>query len=457
MQKNKPQSAPPKNTSSNNEYLGFLNGHENGKQSAQRNQRRQQFRKANPIPPLNTGMSGTMITSPDKPSITVQPTNITQNIALPVDIQEKINRWRENRTKQDLSSTRSSVRSSNSSSSMPIQVTQVRGRLSPQQQQPKSSPPAFYANGIDDIKTLITKEENKNEDEVPTDVPQTNSIQVQLKGISLFDPQQQEILRGQVDFEVKRVLDQLKKERPELSNQADIMNAVAQKTRSFEESLQQFNIREQRLLDMIDQMNVKIKAVQSNVDNTKSENGGQFITENVMKSWVSFFLSEQMANVKTGDIRKNTAERLGIKESSTVMESLDFLGFFSDEPLNYTETSPFEITSDRMIDRMMLSEHERDVVLLQHIILASYPDGRREVIKSSMVDYGSPSSNTAIARTVALPAAIAAKLLLENKIMLSGVYRPVVPQIYIPVLNELKSLGIEMNEEYGLAESEMIS
>ena len=122
----------------------------------------------------------------------------------------------------------------------------------------------------------------------------------------------------------------------------------------------------------------------------------------------------------------------------------------------HKETTPFEITSDRMIDRMMLNDDEKDMVLLQHIILASYPNGTKEVIKSSMIDFGSPSTNTAIARTVALPAAIAARLILENKIMLNGVYRPVVPQIYIPVLNELKTLGIAMNEEYELPESEMI-
>jgi saccharopine dehydrogenase-like NADP-dependent oxidoreductase len=109
-----------------------------------------------------------------------------------------------------------------------------------------------------------------------------------------------------------------------------------------------------------------------------------------------------------------------------------------------------------MIDRMMLSENEKDIVLLQHLMLASYPNGTKEVIRSSMIDSGSPSSSTAVARTVALPAAIAARLILENKIMLNGVYRPVVPHIYTPVLNELKSLGIAMNEEYELPESEMI-
>ena len=167
------------------------------------------------------------------------------------------------------------------------------------------------------------------------------------------------------------------------------------------------------------------------------------------------FIAER-AGVGKEDLRKNLSAKLGIAESSTAMKSLEYLGFFEEEMLHYQETTPFEITSDRMIKKMMLADNERDVVLLQHNILAVYPNGSKELIRSSMTDFGSPSTNTAIARTVALPAAIATRMILENRIMLSGVYRPVLPQIYIPILNELKMLGIEMKEDYGLPESEMI-
>jgi saccharopine dehydrogenase (NADP+, L-glutamate forming) len=169
----------------------------------------------------------------------------------------------------------------------------------------------------------------------------------------------------------------------------------------------------------------------------------------------SDFIAER-AGVEKSELRRNLAVKLGISEASPAIASMDYLGFFNDEKLPYNETTPFEVTSDRMIERMMLNDNEKDIVLLQHIILASYPNGTREVIKSSMIDSGSPATNTAIARTVSLPAAISAKLILEGKIMLNGVYRPVVTQIYTPVLKELKLLGIAMNEEYELPESEMI-
>lgn len=155
-------------------------------------------------------------------------------------------------------------------------------------------------------------------------------------------------------------------------------------------------------------------------------------------------------------IRGKVARRLELDEKSTAMKSLDWLGFFSDEEMNVTKTSPFEITANRMISKMSLSAGERDMIVMQHIFLASYPDGTREVIKSSLLDFGSPAANTAVARTVALPAAIAVKKILEGNIGLVGVHRPVLPQIYDPVLEELKTLGIEMKEEYGLPESEMI-
>jgi saccharopine dehydrogenase-like NADP-dependent oxidoreductase len=169
----------------------------------------------------------------------------------------------------------------------------------------------------------------------------------------------------------------------------------------------------------------------------------------------SDFLAERSGLINK-DLKIKLAKKLKISVKSTTIQSLDFLGFFSDEKLQYHETTPFEITSDRMIKRMMISVNERDMVVLQHIFLASYSDGTREVIKSSMLDFGSPSTNTSISRTVALPAAIAVKLILENKIDIKGVHRPVIPQIYNPVLEELKTLGVEMKEEYGLPESEMI-
>ena len=158
----------------------------------------------------------------------------------------------------------------------------------------------------------------------------------------------------------------------------------------------------------------------------------------------------------TEGLREKVAERAGIHPGSAAIKSLEWLGFFSEEELPYSDTTPFEITSARMIEKMSLSANERDMVVLQHIFLASYPDGKKEVIKSGMTDFGTPATNTAVARTVAYPAAIAVKMILDGTLKLTGVYRPVVSEIYEPLLSELESLGIAMKEEYGLPPDQMI-
>lgn len=161
----------------------------------------------------------------------------------------------------------------------------------------------------------------------------------------------------------------------------------------------------------------------------------------------SGFLSERYGSAPS-DLKRSIRKHLKVREDSPVIASFEYLGFFSDEKLKYYETTPFEITSDRMVEKMMLGTNERDVVILQHIFLAEWPNGKKEVIKSSILDFGTPSGDTAISRTVSLPASISVKLILEGQIKATGVQRPVLPEIYNPVLNELKTLGIEMKEEY---------
>ena len=167
------------------------------------------------------------------------------------------------------------------------------------------------------------------------------------------------------------------------------------------------------------------------------------------------FLAERSGLEKT-NLKRRLSDKPGFSENPASITGFEWLGLFDDKPLNYGLTTPFEITSDLMISKMPLSDNERDMVILLHLFLASYPDGKREVIKSSMLDFGSQATNTSIARTVALPAAIAVELIVEKKIDLKGVYRPVVPEIYNPVLSGLEKLNIKMKEEYGLPVNEMI-
>ncbi len=164
-----------------------------------------------------------------------------------------------------------------------------------------------------------------------------------------------------------------------------------------------------------------------------------------------------MIGVKdSSGIRQKAADFLKIDVKSYALDAVEWLGLFDDKPMNRKEDTPFEITSDMMIGKMILGKTERDMVVMQHVFLAEYPDGKKEVIKSRMLDFGTLAADTAVARTVALPAAMGVEMILNNKITAKGVHIPVIPEIYNPVLDELEKLNIRMIEEYGLPLSENI-
>jgi saccharopine dehydrogenase-like NADP-dependent oxidoreductase len=167
------------------------------------------------------------------------------------------------------------------------------------------------------------------------------------------------------------------------------------------------------------------------------------------------FMAMMIGEKDPSNIREKVADYLG-SGYNTAIKALDWLGFFEDKPMNRGEDSPFEITSDLMIEKMMIGEEERDMVVLQHTFLASYPTGNKEVIKSTMVDYGTLNTDTAIARTVSLPAACGVEMLLKGEIEERGVHIPVIPGIYNPILDTLETLDIKMVEEFGLPLSENI-
>jgi saccharopine dehydrogenase-like NADP-dependent oxidoreductase len=114
----------------------------------------------------------------------------------------------------------------------------------------------------------------------------------------------------------------------------------------------------------------------------------------------------------------------------------------SSDPVPIAQGSRLDVLEKVLLARMQYRPGERDMLVLRHEFLAEYPQGRREEITSTLIDYGVPHGDSSMARTVSLPAAIAVKLILEGRIQRRGVCIPVEPAIYHPVLDELETLGI---------------
>ena len=146
------------------------------------------------------------------------------------------------------------------------------------------------------------------------------------------------------------------------------------------------------------------------------------------------------------DLYQAVARFLGLKSYSAVIKRLEWLGLFSDEPLPNDRDNPLDCLNVLTLKKMSLKPGERDMVVMHHEFVAEYPS-KKECITSTLVDYGIPNGDSSVSRTVALPAAIAVKMILEGKIDNTGVHIPVIPEIYNLILDELEEMDIIFHEK----------
>jgi saccharopine dehydrogenase-like NADP-dependent oxidoreductase len=144
------------------------------------------------------------------------------------------------------------------------------------------------------------------------------------------------------------------------------------------------------------------------------------------------------------DIIGDTAHYLGLEKHSTVMKKFEWLGLFNNQPIPEAN-NVMDVFSELLQDRLKMSHEDQDLIVLYHNFIAEYKD-KKHRITSTLVETGIPKGDSAMSRTVSLPAAIATALILEDKIHMPGVHIPVTPEIYNPVLDKLESMNLSFTE-----------
>jgi saccharopine dehydrogenase (NADP+, L-glutamate forming)/spermidine synthase len=151
------------------------------------------------------------------------------------------------------------------------------------------------------------------------------------------------------------------------------------------------------------------------------------------------------AHMDKGSLKARVADFLKISPTGKIMKNLEWLGLFSQDDIPARAETVTDVMIDLLKRKMPLPPGKRDMVIIMHEIEARFPGPpeKGERITSTMVQFGEPGGATAMSKTVGLPAAIAAILILTGEIDLTGCQLPTHPDIYTKVLKELRNSGIE--------------
>ncbi|MBN8702565.1 MAG: saccharopine dehydrogenase NADP-binding domain-containing protein [Bacteroidetes bacterium] len=153
------------------------------------------------------------------------------------------------------------------------------------------------------------------------------------------------------------------------------------------------------------------------------------------------------SHLKGNSVKEKLCNFLNIQPDSTVSKKIEWLDLFSDKKINIPNATPAMALQALLEGKWKLMPHDKDMIVLQHLFSVKKRDGKLKTITSSLVVLGEDQTYTAMAKTVGLPAAIAAKLILQGVIKATGVQIPTHKEIYEPVLKELEEFGVVFSEK----------
>ncbi len=150
----------------------------------------------------------------------------------------------------------------------------------------------------------------------------------------------------------------------------------------------------------------------------------------------------------TEKLEDEFAKYLGVDHLSDIIMRLKWLGIFESEQIKTKNGSKLDVFIELLLKKLTYAPGETDMTIIHVDILAELPGGKQEHRTATMVADGEPHGDSAMAKAVGLPPAIAAKFILEGKIKETGVHMPpTLPYLYKPFMEVLAKYGFEFKRE----------
>lgn len=157
-------------------------------------------------------------------------------------------------------------------------------------------------------------------------------------------------------------------------------------------------------------------------------------------------IRKQIGITEEAHLLESVATYLGIPKNSSFLKKLQWLGILDKEYLPIGQATVMDGFCYLLEKKLQYQKGEKDLVILEQELIASYENGRREKITNSLIQEGVVLEESATSFLVAIPLAIAADLVLKKEIRGAGVRIPTEKDIYTPLMSELEKNGIKMKQ-----------
>ena len=148
----------------------------------------------------------------------------------------------------------------------------------------------------------------------------------------------------------------------------------------------------------------------------------------------------------TDSVELKLRHYLKIDQDDLLWDKLLELDIFNKtKKLGLKNATPAQALQRILEDKWTLDPKDKDMIVMYHKFGYEL-DGKRKQIDATMVNIGENQIETAMARTVGLPVAMATLRILNGEITTPGVQLPIKKEVYEPILKELEDYGITFKE-----------
>jgi saccharopine dehydrogenase-like NADP-dependent oxidoreductase len=167
-----------------------------------------------------------------------------------------------------------------------------------------------------------------------------------------------------------------------------------------------------------------------------------YVMENSETMSYRNFVNSFLPYHPTDSVEIKTRLILKIDQDDIMWDKLLELDLFNrDKIVGLKNATPAQMLEKILSDSWTLQPEDKDMIVMYHKFGYEI-NGEKKQIDSKMVCIGEDQTYTAMAKTVGLPVAMATLLILNGKIKTAGVQRPILKEIYVPILKELEQYGV---------------